>query len=187
MVAIKGKIIKHFYCLKHAENNNLDEPTLAVVKLRPTSLSFNRKDSHHCNHKLDTEYLREIPIIDICYELETNSLLEELIAGDLVEIEIRNKSFYYLPHKLVGIREVENGQIKFWNLEVRDGVSWDLGKQSRVVSKVQRLSSLKDSYPRRWVKSTKEFVSKLVKLPEVATYQLPVDLITVEAKEMEPV
>jgi hypothetical protein len=182
MVAIKGKVIKHFLCIHHAESNNLTEPTLAVVRFKPSSLTFDGINSHHCSYELSTEYVKEIPIIDFSYQLETGSLLEELVLEDLVEIEVRNK-FYYLPQKLMGIKETPEGQIKFWNLNCRDNEQWDLGKQSRTVSKVDRIPNLANTYRKSWVKPTKEFISKLVNLPVATRYQLPLNLdITTETQ-----
>jgi hypothetical protein len=186
MVAIKGKVIKHFLCINHAERNNLTEPTLAVVRLRPSSLTFDGVNSHHCSYELSTEYIKEIPIIDFCYQLETGSLLEELVLEDLVEMEVRNRSFHYLPHKLIGIKETPEGQVKFWNLNVKDSVQWDLGKKSRIVSKIDKIPNLANSYRKSWVKPTKEFINKLVKLPVAPNYQLPLDLdLDITATQLE--
>jgi hypothetical protein len=168
MVAIKG-VVK--------SNSVWDNLPYGSVKLQMFSLTHDGINSHHCDYCLNTDFIQEIPMLEMIYSTENEkSLISKLGTNDIIEIECHTNSIKFDPNYLLHLKEVVNGQIKFYNLKISERFNYVKGmKQERSTISLINYNP-ENKYKHNWVKSTKEFIGKLVKLPEIPNSLIPAEL-----------
>lgn len=168
MVAIKG-VVK--------SNSIWTDLPYGSVKLQMFSLTHDGVNSHHCNYSLNTDFIQEIPMLEMIYSTENEkSLISKLTTNDIIEVECHTNSIKFDPNYLLHLKEIAEGQIKFYNLKISERFNYVKGmKEERSTISLVKYNP-ENKYKRNWVKSTKEFVSKLVKLPEIPNSLIPAEL-----------
>jgi hypothetical protein len=177
MVAIKG-IVK--------SNSLWNELPYGSIKLQMFSLTHDGINSHHCDYSLDTDFIQEIPMLEMIYSTKNEkSLISKLTTDDIIEIECHAGSINFDPNYLIHIKEVAEGQIKFYNLKISERFNYVKGMQ-QLRSTISLVTyNPKTKYKHNWVKSTKEFVNKLIKLPNVPNSLIPAELETITNSNLE--
>jgi len=168
MVAIKGLV---------KSNSLWNELPYGSVKLQMYSLTHDGKNAHHCDYSLDSNFIQEIPMLEMIYSTENEkSLIAKLMPNDLIEVECHAGSIKYNLNYLLHIKEIPEGQIKFYNLKISERFNYVKGMQElrSTISLVNY--NPENRYKHNWVKSTAEFIGKLVKLPEIPNSLIPADL-----------
>ena len=165
MVAIKG-VVK--------SNSVWSNLPYGSVKLQMSSLCHDGVNNHNCNYSLDTEFIQEIPILEMIYSTENEkSLIKELTPNSIIEVECHTGSIKF---NLLHIKEVAKGQIKFYNLKISERFNYVKGMQVEC-STISLISyNPNTKYKNNWTKSTNQFISKLVKLPKPTSAVIPPEL-----------
>lgn len=129
MVTICGQVKSNILWHKHAEKTNNIEPTMGSVLVQIQSVTefFDTKTSfysktHNCSYTTKTEFVQSIPFLEIiyCTNNPQYKLIENLNAGDVLNLQVWKEAIYHNPDHFISIKESEKsqGQIKLWTIKV---------------------------------------------------------------------